>query len=361
MQNNQILYPNEQLEKFKQTGDALADQTVAALFKEGFQPHQSEAYNALQYNYQPIPDELPLVLKQYFEEVRSYQPNPKTIEKGSAFFQEYTTEIMLCLGLLSLPYCYAAADGAKVLAFSRRIIENPEKRLMETAEFVFDVSEPTAFKNEGKGYISIAKVRLMHAAIRYHLKNSDRWEMAWGLPVNQEDMAATNLSFSLITIRGLRKLGFNISPKKAEEFILYWNEIGSLLGLSDELLPKDNQSAFILEKKITDRNFRPSNEGKVLAKSLQDYVNRQKLPLKFSADALMEYLLGEEISGMIGIKSKSSQGFVLDNISNLNSFRSLFPKDKQKAFREAKQQFQSRQSLINGDAKPFRFLSSLQD
>jgi hypothetical protein len=201
----------------------------------------------------------------------------------------------------------------------------------------------------------------MHAAIRYHLKSSDRWDMAWGMPVNQEDMAATNLSFSLINIRGLRKLGFNISPKRAEEFILYWNEIGTLLGLEDELLPKDNQAAFILEKKITERTFRPSEEGKALAKSLQNYVNSQKLPLKFSADALMEYLLGEEISEMIGVKSKSSQAFLLDNIKNLNTFRSLFPTDKQKAFRETKKQFQTQNALINGDAKPFRFLSTLKD
>lgn len=361
MHNNKILYPNEQLEKFRQIGDRLADQTVTALFKDGFQPHQSEAFNALQYNHQPIPEEFPEALKQYFATVKAYQPNAKVVEKGVAFFQEYTTEIMLCLGLLSLPYCYAAADGAKVLTFSRRIIENPERRLMETAEFVFDVSEPAAFQNEGKGYVSIAKVRLMHAAIRYHLKNSERWDKTWGLPVNQEDMVATNLSFSLITIRGLRKLGFSISPKRAEEFILYWNEIGKLLGLVDELLPKDNQSAFILEKKITDRNFRPSEEGKILAKSLQDYVNQQELPLKFSADALMEYLLGDEISQIIGVKSKSNLAFVLDNVSNLNSFRSIFPKDKQKAFREAKQQFQSQKALINGNARPFRFLSSLQD
>ncbi|PTB97665.1 hypothetical protein C9994_01800 [Marivirga lumbricoides] len=361
MKNKQIQYPNEQLEKFRQIGDPLADQTVDALFKVGFHPHQSGAYNTLQFNHQAIPDEFPEALKQYFIKVKSYQPDTKIIEKGSVFFQEYTTEIMLCLGLLSLPYCYAAADGAKVLSFSRRIIENPERRLMETAEFVFDVSEPAAFKNEGKGFISIAKVRLMHAAIRYHLKNSDRWERAWGLPVNQEDMAATNLSFSLINIRGLRKLGFNISPQKAKEFILYWNEIGKLLGLDDALLPKDNHSAFILEKKMAERNFRPSEEGRVLAKSLQDYVNRQELPLKFSADMLMEYLLGEEISEMIGIKSSSRQAFVFDNIANLNSFRSLFPKDKQKAFREAKQQFQSRQALVNSDAKPFKFLNSLQD
>lgn len=361
MENQTIQYPTHLLDQFRLTGDVLADKTVANLFKIGFQPMRDNSFNGLQYNHQAIPADLPKSLKEYFNQIKSEQPDPKIIAKGSAFFQEYTTEIMLCLGLLSLPYCYAAADGAKVLSFSKRIMENPEQRLMETAEFVFDVCEPNAFKEEGKGFISIAKVRLMHAAIRYHLKNSEQWDMAWGLPVNQEDMAATNLSFSLITIRGLRKLGFSINPQKAEEFIQYWNEIGSLLGLVPELLPKDNQSAFLLEKKITDRNFRSSPEGKALAKSLQDYVNRQELPLKFSADALMEFLLGVEISEIIGVKSKNSQEFVLNNVKNLNAFRSLFPRDKQKAYQETKKQFQLQKKRNSKDSQPFKFLTALQD
>ncbi|MBK6266372.1 DUF2236 domain-containing protein [Marivirga sp. S37H4] len=361
MENKTIQYSKAELDNAKQSGDLLADKTVTALFKEGFHPHQSVAYNALQFNHQPIPEEFPQVLIDYFQEIKAYQPDAKVIKNGSLFFQEYTTEIMLCLGLLSLPYCYAAADGAKVLSFSRRIIENPEQRLRETGEFVFDVCEPEAFKAEGKGYISIAKVRLMHAAIRYHLQHSDKWNMEWGMPVNQEDMAGTNLSFSLINIRGLRKLGFTISPEKAEVFIKYWNEIGVLLGLSENLLPADNQSAFILEKKLTERNFRPSEEGKVLAKSLQDYINSQGLPLKFSADALMQYLLGEELSEMIGVKSKSDQKFVLGNLKNLNAFRSLFPRDKQKAFKEARKQFQLQKLSGEKSGNPFQFLTALHD
>ena len=66
-------------------------------------------------------------------------------------------------------------------------MSKPEKRLTETAEFVFDRlgRSRKLCTPSGKGFISIAKVRLMHAAIRYHLLNSDKWNTDLGTPGNQ--------------------------------------------------------------------------------------------------------------------------------------------------------------------------------
>src|SRR5690349_20672991 len=41
--------------------------------------------------------------------------------KGSRFFIRHSDTIMSLLGLLSLPYCYAAADGAMVLYLTERL------------------------------------------------------------------------------------------------------------------------------------------------------------------------------------------------------------------------------------------------
>ena len=45
----------------------------------------------------------------------------KKMKSGSDFFVLYAEPIMNLLGLLSLPYCYAAADGARVLSLSGQI------------------------------------------------------------------------------------------------------------------------------------------------------------------------------------------------------------------------------------------------
>ncbi len=355
MQTQEIKYPNKTLDLARKTGDALADKTVKNLFESGFNPLSNEVYNRLIFNHQPIPDEFPNSLKEYFLIIKSFPIDEDLAEKGAKFYVEHASAIMLCLGMLSLPYCYAAAEGAKVLSFSKRIYEQPEKRLTETAEFVFDICSPEAFTPQGKGFISIAKVRLMHAAIRYHLLNSDKWSNELGTPVNQEDMAGTNLSFSLIAIRGLRKLGYTISTEQSQYYIRYWNMIGEMLGVHKEWLPESNQDAFILEQKIKNRNFRNSKEGEMLAINLQRNIKNQPLPFTFPTEAMMAYLLGEDICKMIALPFDKLEVDLISNIKNLNNIRNVFPVNHQKEFSKLKKQFGER----NSQGAPFRFLTSL--
>jgi hypothetical protein len=356
VKKQQTKFPNASLEKARKTGDALADKTVKDLFDSGFNPLSNEAYNTLVFNYQSIPDEFPDSLKEYFQKIKAIQIDEKLAKKGADFYVENASAIMLCLGMLSLPYCYAAAEGSKVLSFSKRIYEQPEKRLTETAEFVFDVCSPEAFTPEGKAFVSIAKVRLMHAAIRYHLLNSDKWGSELGTPVNQEDMAGTNLSFSLIAIRGLRKLGFTISTEKSIEYIRYWNMIGEMLGISPDLLPTSNQDAFILEQKIKNRNFRKSKEGQMLALNLQQYIKSQPLPFNAPIEAMMAYLLGEEICEMTGLPFDKLQVQLIENVKGVSAIKSVFPSNHEQEFRFLKKQFGERKS----EGVPFKFLTKLE-
>lgn len=228
------------------------------------------------------------------------------LSKGQAFFDENASDIMLLLGLLSLPYCYAAANGAEVLIQSKRILEDPEKRLLETAEFVFNVTAKDAFAEEGKAIPEILKVRLMHAAARWYAKQSGYWSVEeLGEPVNQEDMSGTNLAFSLIVIRGLKKLGKSINGEEAFDYINYWNQIGLLLGLNPELLPLSNKEAYVLERNIRERQFKPSKSGRALTKSLLKYFEEATIdsPIKGQSNAFVSFLLGENVSEILGVKN----------------------------------------------------------
>ena len=351
--SKELLYPKEQLAHFKQIGDAYADKVVVELFKQGFNPLRDEAYGKLQFNHQLIPDSFPPVLKEYFQHIKSSELDEKTLEEGSLFFQRYAQPIMLCLGLLSLPYDYCAADGAKVLTSSKRIIENPQKRLQETAEFVIDVTAPNAFQSSGKGYISIAKVRLMHAAIRYHIVKSGTWDMKFGYPINQKDMAGTNYSFSLIVIRGLRKLGYTINNKEAEAYINFWNQLGKLLGLDNDLMPSNSKEAFVLENKISSSEFKASTDGKQLTKSLLDFIDGQENPLPVKGSDIAAYLLGEKLYKILGISSNASQ-LEVKTLLRLQSF--LNSSNYQQFLLNFKKQFKNEAEKTN-----FGFITSLTD
>jgi len=223
--------------------------------------------------------------------------------KGSSFFTRHSDTIMSLLGLLSLPYCYAAADGAMVLYLTERLRDRPAKRLSDTADFIWDVMAPDAFSNEGKGFASCLKIRLTHALARHYVLQSSSWTEELGIPVNQEDMAGTNLAFSLIVVRGLRKLGLAVSYEEQQSFMHLWNVIGYLLGLDEDLIPQDGKSATLLESAIRKRHFKSSLQGKALTKALLDHIAGDSL-LRLSPQEIhqiIRFLLGNEVADILEV------------------------------------------------------------
>ena len=302
------LYTDEFLTLKRQLTDVIADEFVNDTFNSNEAKTQLRSYLAtLTHNNQL--GSLP--------EVYRYQPlfanagrlpqwaNARQMEQGHAFFARHASLIMNMLGLLSLPYCYAAADGARVLYLSERIRNDTAKRLAETGDFVWEVMAPNAFTPEGKGFASILKVRLIHAAVRYYTLQSGKWNAGeWGQPVNQEDMAGTNLSFSLLVIRGLRKLDVAVSYADQQAFMHLWNVIGYLSGVEYDLLPDDGKQAIALEQAISNHQFKPSKEGQALTRALIDYFTSLNLQSPFGSKEtvqLMRFLLGSEVADILAL------------------------------------------------------------
>jgi len=226
----------------------------------------------------------------------------KKLIRATDFYQENQQNIGLILGLYSLPYCYLGADGAKVLYMSERIKNNTYKRLTETGSFLKAVMNYDNWKSN-RIFAICLKVRLLHASIRYFTLHSKKWDLAWGYPINQEDMLGTNLAFSLVVLRGLEKLGYSIDKTYEDAYINIWNVIGFLLGVKQEIMPKNYVEALKIDKQIADRQFRQSVEGQELTASLMQVI-RSFAPNDITADLLQSQsrmLLGEKYAQMLGI------------------------------------------------------------
>ncbi len=322
------LHSKKRLDSFRALQDPLADHVIAKYF-----PAKKNLLNThlehLAHNRDELSDDAADELKALYAHMKlqSNAFNREELDKGQEFFDGFASDIMLLLGFLSLPYCYAAAYGAEVLVRSRRILEEPETRLLDTASFVFDVNSKNAFESEGNALVSILKVRLLHAATRWYIHQSGNWDSAkMGMPINQEDMAGTNLSFSLMTIRGLRKLGKFIEPERAFDYINYWNKIGLLLGLEHDLLPDTNKEAFYLEKQIRERHFGSSEAGLKLTKSLYKYYQKAVIdtPLEGYTKTFMIYLLGDKVARMLGLEINSYDRLVFKPYQLFLNFRNYF-------------------------------------
>lgn len=237
---------------------------------------------------------------------KSEAADRRMLRLSERFFQNHGAYIYLSLLFSALPWCYGAANGAMVLTSSGRLKEQTPLRLAETGRFVQDVLEPQAFSPQGSGLISILKVRLMHAAVRHGLLRSGKWDHALGLPINFEDQAATNLSFSIVTLRSIERLGRDINNQEKQCYLERWNLIASMLGLVNSLIPTHYNEALALEEAIIRHQFQPSPQGFELTKSLHDYICAQLSPgnPRWPAD-LINYLLGPKIAGCLGIQTSA--------------------------------------------------------
>ncbi|WP_051189667.1 oxygenase MpaB family protein [Daejeonella oryzae] len=335
------IFNNQFLDKCRSTSDNPADQFIQQNFetlinKTKLKQNLDDLHDNA--HFLKFQDSYPnSALLKDFSDMPSWA-NQKKMNMGSAFFVRFAEPIMNLLGLLSLPYCYAAADGARVLSMSERIKTNPKNRFSETAAFVWDVMAPNAFESTGKGLSGILKVRLIHASIRFYINQTNSWNQEWGLPLNQEDMAGTNLSFSLITLRGLRKMGFVISYEEQDAYIHLWNVIGYFLGLNEQLLPKNGLDANALENSIRQRQFKYSEHGSQLSNQLIDFMisNADKKVSRKDLSGLMRYLLTDEVADLIGIEAINNQTFNPLAIKFFSSLQHLMSSTKSYQYQQSK-------------------------
>jgi ER-bound oxygenase mpaB/B'/Rubber oxygenase, catalytic domain len=136
-------------------------------------------------------------------------------------------------------------------------------------------------------------------------------------------MAGTNGAFSYIVIRGMRKLSEEPSEVDSEAYLHFWNVVSVIMGIDKQLIPNNLREAFVLDKVIAKRQFRPSDEGKLLTKALLDTMEKfiENPLLKTFPAAQMRFLMGDEVSDMLGIPSVTFEKKLVGLIPNSIMFR----------------------------------------
>ena len=221
---------------------------------------------------EPIPD-APLELRNFLEDAADAPAwvDWATCDRGGAVLMESGVIGGMVLGARSLVLGYAAPAGNKPLVFSGRLKEQAARRLNETARFVQAVSRPGGMRPFADGWQITLKVRLIHAQVRGMILATGRWKgEEWGLPVNQHDMAATTLLFSIAMIDGLRKLGVRVDHEEAEDYMHLWRWTGRVIGVDADLLPASEAEATRLVELIGATTGEPDQDSRDLTRALFD-------------------------------------------------------------------------------------------
>jgi len=125
----------------------------------------------------------------------------------------------------------------KPLVFTGALADGAARRTSETRAFAVEATRPGALKRFGKGFKTTIRVRFLHAVLRRRIRSHPDWrDHEWGIPINQGDMLATNLAFSVVYLTGMRALGFRYRRREREGIIHLWRYLGYLMGINEDIL-----------------------------------------------------------------------------------------------------------------------------
>lgn len=296
-------------------GDVLADATVATIFKAGDTPAVARLLAKLMRDDQP-PSDLSAPLMAYFAQTGTVVARaPESVAAGERIFAEYGPEIMMLLCCYSLPSSYAAKKGVQVLHRTAYLAKRPNRRLFETAQFIVDVLSPGGLGPGGRGIRTAQKVRLMHAAIRHLIRTDPHtpWPVKeLGVPINQEDLLGTLMTFTSLILDGLKRLSVRLSDADQQAYLETWLVVGALMGVEPQLLPQTVSEAADVTALIEKRQVAESPEGKQMMTALLEMMQENMPPeLRTVPSCLIREFLPAEVATFMGVTSHPLEQMML--------------------------------------------------
>jgi len=227
-------------------GDPAADALVDWMY--AFGPREARALfeRAL---VQGVPADAPEPLKAFF---RSVERTPAWVDHdaiadGVQFIHRIGESAAYVLRDLALMGGYLLSGFNQALVMTGALNKGTARRIAETGQWWMDCTEPGGLARFGAGFRSTMHVRLVHAMVRRHLVGHAEWDGArWGLPLNQIDMAATYLGFSVVMLGGLRKIGIPVTPRESRGVMQLWSYACWLMGVDEKWLRLSEREGVVL-------------------------------------------------------------------------------------------------------------------
>jgi len=289
----------------------------------------------------------------------SSQPDwfdPKLAHIGAVAYRRYPLMLIWLLRNVALMAGYSIPALSLPLIQTGALMHDALPRLMRTYAYILAVSEhPQASMSAGngrkptdgvlaigsEGWRQSIKVRQIHTLVRKNLlkgkvnaaadaivdvdqhRNADgSWNTDyWGIPINQTDMIATHLQFSLLIMRGLRLLGARISKEEAEGILHLWNLASYWMGVDLNRLPKNEAACWewlYTYLSIQQLDFKM---GQPLAKALHDLPrqimgeeNRRGRFVEMVNASVTRTLVGDDIGDGLDLPKSKIRFGVLSSV-----------------------------------------------
>ncbi|MDJ0382728.1 oxygenase MpaB family protein [Streptomyces sp. G-G2] len=298
-------YDDDALDALREQGDPLADETVAAMFRRGEVGDLNTLMRFFSTTGDPLPGRLPAAAAAYFE-ATAMPPawvDWDVMERARLFFMDNAAHINTGLSFAAMPVTYAVPRMSRLLA-STHSLSYPSRRMANTGQFVTYLMRTNSFA-EGSTFIPAAqKVRLLHAAVRHHLREGGHWDLAAdGIPICQEDMIGGQILFSILVLDAMHRLGVHMSEEGAEAYFYAWRVVAYMLGCDMSAVPENLTEARAYCDLYLLRNLGPSPEGVALNAQLMRMYEDVVPGTLFDpmVPATIRFLVGDTIAAWLEI------------------------------------------------------------
>lgn len=239
-------YTQDALQHWRTVGDPLADHVVAGLAAEGSLKNMHDLLGAVR-DKAARGDADCIAFIDHCNTVPAWA-DFAAMEKGQRLIASYAPFMGVSLFTGSLVGGSVFQKMTMVTAMTGMLSGSATQRLTETVAMVIRLAFPGEIMPGRKGHETLARVRLLHSAIRRFLVDSGRYSHPTEQPICQQDLAITLGLFGYLNLRSLMQLGIRLERDEIDSFLLLWRYAGHVLGIDEALLPKtiEEQQAFFL-------------------------------------------------------------------------------------------------------------------
>lgn len=230
---------------------------------------------------------------------------PDLVSQGQQVFDDWALDLTTALFFASLPYCFASGRGAAVLAGISQLFDpaRTPARINLTGRMLVDISAPRALETGATGYRTLRRVRLLHACVRARILADESWPVELlGVPINQEDLLATQVAFTTIAFTGVERLCYPLDEEEKSAYLHLWAVAGTTLGIQHAADLRHLDVAERVSAVFLDTLEVATPYGAQLMRSLLDSISSAApRPLKGLPTGMVRCLAGARIADMLGV------------------------------------------------------------
>ena len=133
---------------------------------------------------------------------------------------------------------------AKSFFITGRLRDQGVRRLRQNNRHMVEIFLPGGLDRQGDGWKLTVRLRLVHAAIRRLMHDSDEWDHdAWGEPLSAAHLGFAISVFSARLLKHLANLGAIFDDEERESFMNVWRYDGHIMGIPETMLFRDEAEA----------------------------------------------------------------------------------------------------------------------